>query len=83
MKNTPIKKVSKKRRAILSREAIQVKLLLEQCKGFCMICGKPSDWRGLQKSHTRTRGKFILVCAECHSPDGKHKYLEEHSIEEL
>ena len=61
----------------LDREAIQVKLLLEQCKGLCMVCGNPPDFRGLQKNHTRKRDIFILTCADCHSPEGEHKYLEE------
>jgi len=76
MKRTPIKPVSKKRQQILGREAIQVKLLLEQCKGLCMTCGQKPDWRGLQKSHTRDRKRFILQCANCHSPNGEHQYLE-------
>ena len=76
MKKTPLKKISKKRQAILSQEAIQVKLMLEQCKGRCMICNQLPDWRGLMKNHTKDREHFVLSCYSCHAPSGVHKYLE-------
>ncbi len=69
--------MSDKRKVLLEREAIQVKLLLEACKGLCMTCHKKPDFRGLQKSHTRSRGRFILVCASCHSPQNRHRYLDD------
>ena len=75
-----MRRVSKKRQEKLDREAIQVELLWEQCKGFCMQCGKQPDWRGLSKSHTKKRDRFILVCFPCHEGGnklGSHKYLEE------
>jgi len=67
-----LKKISKKRKAILSEEAIIEKLLLEKCEGRCMLCGKVADWRGLMKEHhyggKKRRAKdFILVCGKCAS----------------
>ncbi len=80
MRKSHISPISKKRRVILNQERIQVKLLLESCKGLCMTCGKPPDWRGLSKSHTKNRRRFILQCYSCHEGNGKrlgdHKYLE-------
>lgn len=75
MKRTPIKPRSKKMQAKLREEAGQVKLLLEACQGLCMTCGQKPDWRGLSKSHTKDRKRFILVCASCHQPLGVHRYL--------
>jgi len=75
-----MKRISNKRKAILAQESIATQILLEQYKGKCMVCGKEPDWRGLQKSHTRGRKRFILVCAPCHQGGnrlGDHKYLEE------
>lgn len=80
MKKSRIKPLSNKKKEVLEREAIQVKLLLEACKGLCMECGQKPDFRGLQKSHTRGRKRFILVCSECHSPDGKHQYLNDKEV---
>jgi len=77
LRRSRINPISAKRKAILGREAIQVKLLLEACGGCCMMCGKQAP---LEKSHTRKRGRFILVCRECHSPKGKHQYLEDKEV---
>ena len=77
MKRIPLKPVSNKRKAILSQEAIIEKLLLEKCGGKCMLCGK---YAPLERSHTRKRDRFILVCRECHEGGnklGNHKYLED------
>ncbi|MBA7568413.1 hypothetical protein ES708_10134 [subsurface metagenome] len=71
MRQKRIKPISDKRKAVLGREAIQVKLLLEACGGCCMMCGKQAP---LEKSHTRRRGRFILVCRECHSPENRHRF---------
>lgn len=80
MKKTPLTRISDKRKAILAQESIATQILLEQYKGKCMVCGKEPDFRGLQKSHTRDRKRFILVCASCHSPNNEHKYLEEKDV---
>ncbi|KKL83964.1 hypothetical protein LCGC14_1969440 [marine sediment metagenome] len=69
-----MRRVSKKRQAILTQEAIQLKIMLEQSNGLCWICKKR---RAVEKSHTKKRDRFVPSCRECHSPDGKHKYLEE------
>ena len=79
MRRTRLKPISKKRRAILSEEAIIEKLLLEKCEGRCMLCGKVADWRGLMKEHhygnRRRKAKdFILVCGKCAS--SQHGIIE-------
>jgi len=79
MRRTRLKPISKKRRAILSEEAIIEKLLLEKCEGRCMLCGKVADWRGLMKEHhyggKKRRAKdFILVCGKCAS--SQHGIIE-------
>ena len=77
MKRTLLKRLSPQKKCELIEEQKIVKELLEICKGMCMNCGKKPDWLGLQKSHTKDRKKFILVCVNCHSPEGKHQYLKE------
>jgi len=72
MRKSRIRKISTKRKAILSEEAIIEKLLLEKCGGSCMVCGQFPDWRGLMKEHhyggKRRKAKdFILVCGKCAS----------------
>lgn len=75
MKRSPINKISDKRKKILAEEEIEKKMLLEACEGKCMECGK---YAPLEKSHNRPRTRFILVCRECHSPKGRHKYLDDY-----
>ncbi len=50
--------------------------LLERCKGFCEICGKWPDWRGLSKHEIvfRSHGgdpldedNTLMACGDCHS----------------
>ena len=77
MRKSFLKKMSKKRQEILSEEAIIVKLLLEQCQGRCMICGKLAP---LEKNHTRDRKRFVMSCRQCHQGGthiGNHRYLDE------
>ncbi len=74
MRKSPIKRISKKRQAILRREAIQYKDMIEQSNGLCWICKKR---KATEKNHTRGRGRFVPSCRECHAPGGEHKYLEE------
>ncbi len=67
-----MKKVSDKRREQLDQEKILTAKLLGECKGLCMLCGKPPDFRGLMKEHhyggkKREMGDFILVCGKCAS----------------
>ncbi len=80
MKKSKIPRISDKRRAILAREAIQVKLLLEACGGRCMICGKWVGDKNLHKSHTRNRRRFVMSCYECHFPENRHKYLKDKEV---
>ena len=77
MKRTALESMSNKKRKVLAEEARKVKLLLEQCKGRCMLCWKKPDFRGLCKNHTKDRKDFVLSCYPCHTPDGRHKYLNE------
>lgn len=76
MKKSRIKPISDKRKATLGREAIQVKLLLEACKGHCMVCNKWVGDKNLYKSHTRNRRRFVMSCNDCHFPEGAHQYLD-------
>lgn len=71
-----MKSISDKRRKLLAEETLIVQQLLERYEGKCMICGGLPDFRGLQKNHTKDRKLFILSCAPCHSPKGKHEYLD-------
>ena len=73
MKRIPLKPISPKRKKILADEAIVRAILLEACGGNCMMCGQRKP---LEKSHTRGRGRFILICHSCHFPQNRHRYLE-------
>ena len=83
MKKTPLRRISDRRKALLEKETIQTQILLENCGGLCMTCGQKPDFRGLQKSHTRNRKRFILECANCHSPKGEHRYLPDEKVKEI
>ncbi len=74
MKQSPLKKVSKKQQAILRREAKQMKQMLEESDGMCWVCGQRP---AVEPSHTRDRKRFKPSCRECHYPNGEHKYLGE------
>jgi len=74
MRKSFLKKMSKKRQEILSEEAVIANEMLIACQGHCMLCGK---YAPLEKNHTRDRKRFVLSCRECHSPNGRHKYLNE------
>jgi len=80
MRRSPLKRISKKREAILKQESILVAQMLEACEGKCMICGQKPDWLGLEKSHTRDRKVFKLSCAACHRPNNQHRYLDDCGI---
>ena len=77
MKQTPLKRVSRKRARQILIEARLRQELLEQCKGVCMLCGKYPDWRGLSLYHVkrksrggeRTKDNCVLSCGKCHSLD--------------
>jgi len=77
MKRTAIKKISEKRKKLLEAEDILARLMLEECGGKCMLCGKKAS---LEKNHTRNRKRFILTCRECHSPGGVHRYLDDNVV---
>ena len=71
-----MKRISDKKCKLLKEEARIVQQFLEKYQGKCMICGGLPDWRGLQPNHTKDREFFILSCAPCHSPNGRHRYLD-------
>ena len=77
MKRTAIKKISEKRKKLLEAEDILARLMLEECGGKCMLCGK---YAILEKNHTRNRKRFILTCRECHFPAGYHRYLDDNVV---
>ena len=76
--NSTIPSSSKKRKVILDKEAVQLKIMLEQSNGMCWICGIR---KATEKSHTRDRKKFVPTCRECHTGNdarlGAHRYLED------
>lgn len=74
MKHTPLSRISQKQRAIKAREKVLMEQMMKESDGLCMKCGKSAP---LEKSHTRDRSRFIMLCRACHSPGGEHRYLEE------
>ncbi len=76
MKQTPIRRVSKKMAKQLRLEGKLIDELLDICGGICECCGRAPDWRGLRKHEaiTRKRGgdptdrlNCIMVCGDCHN----------------
>jgi 5-methylcytosine-specific restriction endonuclease McrA len=71
MKSVPLRKVSKKQ-AKRNRELAKIP---PPENGLCQNCGKPPDFRGLQKHHKifRSQGGSDLInnieflCGYCHS----------------
>lgn len=74
MRKTRLKQMSEKKRGILELEREEGKRQLFESGGRCAICKTTAN---LEKSHTRRRDRFGMVCHACHFPGGEHKYLEE------
>ncbi len=74
MKQTPLKRTSKKKQKVLRDEAKLQEEMMHLYQGACMLCGVFG--RPLERNHTKDRTKFCMSCRECHSPNGVHKYLE-------
>ena len=81
MKQTPLKKVSKKQALELKRRASLKKELIELHGNICMTCNNGNrDWRGLSLSHIiplsrggkTTRENCLIECSPCHSKYEKH-----------
>lgn len=84
MKQTPIRKVSKRMARQRRLERALIQRLLVRCKGLCERCGQWPDFRGLGKHEelSRARGgdpldpeNCEMRCGRCHS--------EAHGIREL
>lgn len=84
MKCSRINPVSKKRAMELRQEAILKQGMLNECGGYCMLCGRLPDFRGLSKheivfrSHGGSptdRSNCIILCQPCHSRQNKSGYL--------
>lgn len=76
MLRTRIRRVSKKRVAVLRQERKLVQELLKRCHGLCEECNKPPDFRGLRKHEIKMRShggdptdpaNCLMVCGRCHS----------------
>lgn len=75
MKRSRISPISAKRRANLRREKVLADEMLGAYDGKCMSCKvRPAT----EKSHTRDRKRFAMVCRPCHSPNGIHRYLDDY-----
>ncbi len=73
-----MKRISKKREAILKAENILRDAMIKHQLDtvgyiYCMLCGRSAP---LEKNHTRYRKRFVMSCRECHRPGGVHKYLQ-------
>jgi len=75
MKQTPIRKVSKKMASQRLKELELVQSLLDKCGGRCEVCNNPPDFRGLAKHEIIFRGRggdptdplnCLMVCGLCH-----------------
>ncbi len=76
MKQTPIRRVSKKMAQQKRDEQKLTQQLVRLCGGLCECCGKAPDWRGLGKHEPifRSRGgnacdplNTIMACGDCHN----------------
>ena len=81
MKQTPLRKVSKKQAAELAVRTALKKELLEECDHSCMTCDNEHlDARGLSLSHIfplgrggkTTRENCLIECYVCHDLYEKH-----------
>ena len=80
-RRTPLRKVSIKQMAELTKRRKVRAELEQQAQGHCQHCGHLPDWRGLQMHHKKKLSQggetstknCELWCAPCHfGPDG-HK----------
>ena len=76
-------RISPKMAAQKIKERELTQQLLERCQGFCEICRRWPDWRGLSKHEKKSRAQggdsldpdnCLMACGFCHS--GEHGIIE-------